>query len=97
MALNSNLQLIEAQCLFRGTVDGCWIHPRDIFRYALEKNASRLILCHSHPNGEAYPSTEDLSITRDLLKISKFMQIAIEDHIIIAPQDYYSLRQHGLI
>ncbi len=51
-ALDPGKQVIAAQCLFRGTVDQCLIHPRDIFRFACIHNASALLVAHNHPSGD---------------------------------------------
>lgn len=97
LALNTQLELIDAECLFKGTVDECFIHPRDIFRFAYLKNASRLILCHSHPSGSCEPSKEDLAITKQLIKAAKILKVNIDDHIILTKKDYYSFRLNGHI
>lgn len=97
LALNSNLNLIAAECLFRGTANECLIHPRDIFRFACLTNAVRLILCHSHPSGCAKPSAEDLAVTRLLINASKMIKIPIDDHIILTKTGFYSFRLNGKI
>ena len=53
LALNSEKELLMCSCLFRGTVDNCLVHPRDVFRFALFNNASSLIVAHNHPTGQA--------------------------------------------
>lgn len=97
LALNSSLEIIDAKCLFRGTVDHCLIHPRDIFRYGFKMNSSRLILCHSHPSGQSQPSKEDLDITAEIIAASKILKLPIEDHLIAAKRNYFSFRENGLI
>lgn len=97
IALNSSLLLIDSCCLFRGTVDFCLVHPRDIFRYGFEKNSSRLVLCHSHPSGHPSPSKEDLETTEEMIEISKLLKLPIEDHIIVTKMGYFSFREKGLI
>src|SRR4051812_876001 len=59
LALGCNQKLLKKQCIFRGTVDECLVHPREILRFAILSKASSLILAHSHPSGECFPSEPD--------------------------------------
>ncbi len=84
MALNSKCELIEAQMLFKGTVDQVFVHPRDIFRFGLAHNASYLIVGHNHPSGDCQPSKPDIDITKRLVSLGKLMQIPVLDHVIVS-------------
>jgi DNA repair protein RadC len=95
LALASNLKLINLKLIFRGTVDSCTVHPRDIFRFACITNASKLIIAHSHPSGEAKPSLTDIEITNRLIRISKIIEIPIIDHLIITEHSYLSMAEKG--
>lgn len=90
LALSSNKRLIKARCLFRGTVDACLIHPRDIFRFGCLTNASSLIVAHNHPSDELLPSHADTVMTQRLVKAGKLMQIPIIDHLILGQNNYKS-------
>lgn len=93
LALASNLKLIELKLIFRGTVDYCTVHPRDIFRFACVTNASKLIIAHSHPSGDTTPSANDLEITTRLVSISKLIEIPIIDHLILTEKTYSSMAE----
>jgi DNA repair protein RadC len=97
LALASNLKLIEIKLLFRGTVDFCTIHPRDIFRFGCATNASKLIVAHSHPSGDKNPSTVDVEITHRLVQISQLIEIPIIDHLIVTEKSYLSMAEKGLL
>jgi DNA repair protein RadC len=97
IALSGQLEVIGARCLFRGTVDHCIVHPRDVFRYAYETNATRIIISHSHPSGQVLPSKEDLDVTEDLVKVGALMKIPIEDHVIVTAEKYFSFKEKGLV
>lgn len=97
MALNSGKRILATECLFRGTVDACMIHPRDIFRFACRHNASGLILAHSHPSGDAFPSDMDLLMTEKLMIASEIFQIPILDHVILTKTSYLSFLDRGLL
>src|SRR5690349_10037308 len=92
LALNCQCQLIQAQMLFRGTVDHCFIHPRDVFRFAVIYNASFLVIGHNHPSGSVEPSLQDIRMTKTLKRLSRLMQIPLLDHVIVmnASDSFYS-------
>ncbi len=83
MALNPQCVLIESRMLFRGTVDHCFIHPRDVFRFGILHNASFLIVGHNHPSGNCVPSIQDVKMTRRLMTLGRLIQIPVLDHVIV--------------
>ena len=95
IALTSSNQMISCSRLFRGTVDACLFHPRDVFRHVIQKNASCFILAHNHPSGELEPSAQDIKVTRQMIQASRFMQIEFYDHIIFSPYSYVSMADLG--
>ncbi len=95
LALGPKKDLISSKLLFRGTVDSCLVHPRDIFRFACAVNASALLVAHNHPSGELIPSMEDLRFTRQLVRASALMEIPVVDHLIVSKKGFVSLRQEG--
>lgn len=97
LAFDSNRVLVAAECLFRGTVDACYFHPRDVFRFACRTNAASLIVAHNHPSQMPAPSLEDRQITRTILKASRILSIPVVDHIIVTEKSSFSFREHGLM
>jgi DNA repair protein RadC len=97
LALSSRLEIIDLQLLFRGTVNFCLLHPRDIFRFLCLSNASAWILIHNHPSGYASPSRQDNQMTRKLWKLSELMEIPLHDHLIVAGENFYSYADHGIL
>jgi DNA repair protein RadC len=95
LALGPKKDLLASKMLFRGTVDSCLVHPRDIFRFAIASNASSLLVAHNHPSGELIPSMEDLRFTRQLVQASGVVEIPLIDHVIISNRGFVSLRQDG--
>ena len=95
LALGPKKNLIASTMLFRGTVDSCSVHPRDIFRFGCETNASSLLVAHNHPSGDLIPSMEDLRFTRQLVNAAALMEIPIVDHLILTTDGYASLRSEG--
>jgi len=91
MALTTAQELIHAEMLFRGTVDCCLAHPRDVFRFAVRMNASRLLLLHNHPSGDPRPSSLDWAFTEKITRCSWMMEIPVIDHVIVTERSYKSL------
>ncbi len=89
--LDNAKQLIEHKELFLGTVNGCLIHPREVFKYAVSLSASSIILVHNHPSGNLNPSKEDIKATKELIDIGNKLNIPLIDHIIISDRDYLSI------
>ncbi len=89
--LDNAKQLICFKELFRGTVNECNIHPREIFKYAVSSSASSIILVHNHPSGNINPSIKDEILTEKVSELGQSMNIPLIDHIIIGSSGYYSL------
>lgn len=90
LGLSSSLELIEVKMLFRGTVDSCSIHARDIFRFCCHVNASSFILAHNHPLGEADPSERDEEVTAKIYFLSLLIEIPLSDHLVLSRERYFS-------
>lgn len=82
--------------LFRGTIDGSSVHPREVVRRALELNAAAVIFVHNHPSGSAEPSQADLRITQRLKECLGLFEIRVLDHMIVGER-IASLAEHGLL
>lgn len=97
IALNACNHPLATECLFKGTVDSCLFHPRDLFRLACLNNAVALIVAHNHPSGNHEPSASDNKVTRQMLRAAQIMQIPILDHLILTESSYFSYAEAGLI
>jgi len=83
--------------LFRGTIDGASVYPREVVKAALKHNAAALILAHNHPSGVAEPSQADIHITKRIKSALDLVDIRVLDHIIVGDADVTSLAQRGCI
>lgn len=83
--------------LFRGTIDGASIHPREVVKEALKYNACAMVLCHNHPSGDATPSHADKAITHRLKETLQLIDVRILDHIVIGRGEPVSMAKMGLI
>jgi len=91
--LDAGKRVTASRCLFRGTVDHCLFHPRDVFRFACLANASSFLVAHNHPSGDPRPSEHDSTITDQLLTLAALMQIPFVDHVILAGDRYFSFME----
>jgi DNA repair protein RadC len=89
--------LIKHERHQRGTVDHTPVYTREVVKRALELGASALILVHNHPSGDPAPSKADIAVTREIVKASAPLGVAVHDHLIIGRGRHTSLRDLGLI
>jgi DNA repair protein RadC len=95
--LDKRHRLIQFEELFRGTIDGASVHPREIVKLALQRNAAAVIVAHNHPSGVAEPSQADELITQRVKEALALVDIRLLDHIIIGDGASVSLAERGLI
>jgi DNA repair protein RadC len=95
--LTKRHQFIACEDLFRGTIDGASVYPREVLKEALKHNAAAVILAHNHPSGIAEPSQADIEITKQLKKVLDLVEIRVLDHIIIGGGDTVSFAESGLL
>ncbi len=89
--LDTHYQLIHDELISIGTLTSNVIHPREVFRPALEYSAAALILAHNHPSGIAKPSEADLAITAQIIEAGRVLGISLLDHVIIAKNKFESV------
>jgi len=95
--LDTRHRLIEFVELFRGTLSGASVHPREVVKEALRRNAAAVILVHPHPSGVAEPSQADEVITRRLREALGLVEIRVLDHLIVAGDEIMSFAEQGLL
>lgn len=94
--LDTRHRLISYDELFRGTIDGASVHPREVVRKSLEYNAAAVILAHNHPSGVAEPSDADQRITLRLKEALELVDVRVLDHIVVGDETV-SMAERGLI
>ena len=100
--LDTKLKLLRTEEVFRGSVNECLAHPREIFRPALLHSAYALIVVHNHPSGDPTPSDADRRLTVRLREVAELMQFRLIDHIILGSGDggrqpWFSFREAGML
>jgi len=97
VAVDGRNAYINETTISKGILDASLVHPREVFKFALNENASAIFLVHNHPSGIMKPSEDDLKVTERLQSAGELMGIHIIDHIIIAENGFYSFSQHNLL
>ncbi|GAA0109972.1 DNA repair protein RadC [Clostridium tertium] len=95
--LDTKNNIIGIKDVFKGSLNTSIVHPREIFKEALKKSSSSIIICHNHPSGDPTPSKEDINITLRLKECSKIIGIDLLDHLIIGKDKFVSLKEKGII
>jgi DNA repair protein RadC len=95
--LDNRHRVLEFSELFRGTIDGTSVYPREVVKEALKLNAAAVILAHNHPSGVAEPSQADERITRRLKAALELVDIRLLDHLIVGDGGTTSLAARGLL
>jgi DNA repair protein RadC len=95
--LDTRHRLIRYEELFRGTVDGATVYPREVVKRALAHNASAVILGHNHPSGVSEPSEADRHITLKLAKALALVEVRLLDHVVVSRGGHVSLAERGLV
>ncbi len=91
VCLNSANKITKMELISVGNLNASVVHPREVFKVAVENNSANIILLHNHPSGNSEPSNEDISLTRKMVEAGKIMDIQVFDHIIIAGNKFTSL------
>ncbi len=97
VCLNSSNRVIRMELISVGHLNASLVHPREVFKTAIENNSASIILLHNHPSGNPDPSNEDISLTKKLAEAGKIMDIQVIDHLIIAGEKYSSFVEKRLI
>lgn len=97
LALDSRNNLLTMSNISVGTLDASLVHPREVFKGAIQATAAKVIIAHNHPSGDPEPSEGDLMITQKLVDAGKILEIEVADHIIVTGSDHVSFKERKLI
>ncbi len=97
LCLNRANKIINRKIISEGGFAGTVADPKKIFRIALEKTASSIILAHNHPSGNIQPSEADIKLTKKLVEAGKHLDLPVFDHIITGDDSYYSFADEGVL
>lgn len=95
LLLDTRHRLLRRMTVSIGTLGAALVHPRDVFREAIRRNVSAVVLVHNHPSGDPEPSRDDIELTQRLAKVGNLVGIEVIDHVVVAKDGYISLRERG--
>ena len=96
LMLDNRHRVIVLREMFRGTIDGASVYPREVVKQALADNAAAVILAHNHPSGVSEPSQADIAITERLKSALALVDIRVLDHVIVG-DEITCLSEKGLV
>lgn len=104
ICLNRRNRLLRQVEVTSGTAGSTLVHPREVFRAAIEASASAVVCVHNHPSGDPAPSSADVRVTRTLREAAQTVDITLLDHVIIGEEahdptglGFYSFRDAGVL
>jgi DNA repair protein RadC len=97
LLLNRNNRVTHRERISAGGVAGTVVDPKIIFKLALDKRASAIILAHNHPSGNLSPSKQDIALTRQVSEAGKLLDISVLDHLIVTSHGFYSFADEGML
>lgn len=97
IGLANNLRLLFVELIGLGTVNKVLVDPMEVFSFALQKRAVKIMLCHNHPSGELKPSDADKDTTDRMIQVGRIVNTPVLDHLIISDKSYVSFGNMGLM
>ena len=97
LMLDSKHKVLGFHELFRGTLDGASVYPREVVKIALQYNAAAMILVHNHPSGDPEPSQADRVLTQKLKEALSLVGIRTLDHIVVGREGCMSMAELGVL
>jgi DNA repair protein RadC len=95
--LNRANHLVGQSQISKGGIAGTVVDLRLVFKSAIERLSTSIVLCHNHPSGNLQPSEQDIKLTKKMVDAGKIMDIFVADHLIVTDRGYYSFADQGLI
>jgi len=97
LILDGGHNVIKVHEVSKGLVNRTVVHPREVFREAIKKNATAVILVHNHPSGNVSPSSEDVDVKNRMKDAGEIIGIAVLDNMVISEDSYYSFLEKGVL
>lgn len=95
--LDAKCRLIKDEVISQGSLTASIVHPREVFKVAINQSAHSVVIIHNHPSGDPSPSKEDINITKRLADAGQLLGIQLLDHLIIGDGCYTSLKETGYL
>lgn len=96
LLLDTRHHVLGAEDVVRGSVNRAQVRIAEVFRAAVRRNATAILLAHNHPSGDPTPSPEDVALTREVIQAGRVLEVEVLDHLVIGRGRFVSLRRQGL-
>ena len=96
MLLDRRNRVLETVEVYKGSVNSSQVRVGEIFKEAIRKNASCIVVIHNHPSGDPTPSPDDVAVTRAIVQAGKLLDVDVLDHLVIGQSKWVSLKERGL-
>jgi DNA repair protein RadC len=96
LCLNSRNQIVHKEIVYRGSTNSSQVRVGEVFRPAIVRRATAIIVAHNHPSGDPTPSPDDVAVTRAMVGAGNMLDVQLLDHIVIGLEKYVSLKERGL-
>jgi DNA repair protein RadC len=97
LLLDVKFRLLATRIVSTGVLDASLAHPREVFREAVLASAAAVMVFHNHPSGDPRPSPDDLVLTERLIRAGQILGVELVDHLILAEQKYYSMKEARIL
>lgn len=95
--LDTKNQVVGLVTVSVGSLDSALVHPRELFKESIKRGSAALVLAHNHPSGDPTPSSEDVTLTKRIIRAGEILGIEVLDHVIIGDNRFVSLKDKGLL
>lgn len=96
MLLDARSRHITTKMIYKGSLNSCNMRVGEVFREAIRHNAASIILAHNHPSNDVSPSSNDIYVTKELIRAGKLLDIEVVDHLVLGQNAFVSLKERGL-
>jgi DNA repair protein RadC len=94
--LDRRNRVLETVEVYKGSVNSSQVRIGEVFKEAVRKNASAVVVIHNHPSGDPTPSPDDVAVTRAIVQAGKLLDVEVLDHLVIGQGKWVSLKERGL-
>jgi len=94
--LDTRNHVLDVVEVYKGSINSSQVHVGELFKAAIRRNASALIVVHNHPSGDPTPSPDDVAVTRAILQAGKLLDVDVLDHMVIGQGSWVSMKERGL-
>ncbi len=96
LLLDTRNRVIDFHNVYQGSANSSQVRVGEVFKAAIRRNATAVIIVHNHPSGDPTPSPDDLAVTRACVEAGKLLDIDVLDHLVIGQGRYVSMKERGL-